>query len=113
MNVRRWSLLLLAILVVAGVVSLETGNPKSEEVLDEARLAGREASSFPAADIDYFHDMDGAAELTAGEVKSRNMWLVWTGGNDRFWDAVLDHHGAVSNHSGSQSNLYRSLCPNA
>src|SRR5882762_10840751 len=62
--------------------------PQSGTVQDEARAAGRTAASFPAADEDYFHDMDGAIALTPDEVKGRNMWLVWTGGNDRFWDAI-------------------------
>ena len=50
--------------------------------------AGRDVASLPAADEDYFHDMDGGVALTADEVKGRNMWLVWTGGNDRFWDVM-------------------------
>jgi len=66
--------------------------PKPGEVQDEARLAGRTAASFPAADEDYFHDMDqdahGVLPLTAEEIKGRNMWLVWTGGNDRLWDVM-------------------------
>ncbi len=62
--------------------------PKPGEVQDEARRAGRPASSFPAADEDYFHDMDGGIALTPDEVKGRNMWLLWTGGNDRFWDTI-------------------------
>ncbi|QNI34973.1 hypothetical protein H7849_13380 [Alloacidobacterium dinghuense] len=62
--------------------------PQPSEVQDEARRAGRAASSFPAADEDYFHDMDGGIALTPDEVKGRNMWLVWTGGNDRFWDTM-------------------------
>ena len=49
-------------------------------------LAGRNAKSFPAADEDYFKDMDGGVELTVNEVKGRNNWIVWSGGNDRFWD---------------------------
>ncbi len=53
---------------------------------DEARVANRAASSFPAADEDYFHDMDGGIQLTADEVKGRNTWIVWTAGNDRMWD---------------------------
>ncbi len=28
------------------------------------------------------------SRLTADEIKGRNMWLVWTGGNDRLWDAM-------------------------
>lgn len=55
-------------------------------VLDEAQRAGRDAASFPQADEDYFHDMDGGLALTPDEVKGRNMWLVWTGGDDRLWD---------------------------
>lgn len=57
-------------------------------VYDEAQLAKRAASSFPAADEDYFHEMDGGLPLSAEEVKGRNTWLVWTAGNDRFWDGL-------------------------
>jgi hypothetical protein len=57
-------------------------------VEDEARRAGRTAASFPPADEDYFHDMDGGVTLDRGDVMGRNMWLVWTGGNDRFWDEI-------------------------
>ncbi len=64
--------------------------PKAGEVQDEARLAGRPAASFPAADEDYFHDMDGGIALTTEEVKGRNMWNVWSGGNDRFWDGMTN-----------------------
>ena len=39
-------------------------SPRPGQVLDEARVAGRDAASFPAADEDYFHDMDGAIALT-------------------------------------------------
>src|SRR3569833_1487563 len=59
--------------------------PEPGTVLDEARQAGRTASSFPQAPEDYFHDMDGGLDLTVEEIKGRNMWLVWTGGNDRLW----------------------------
>lgn len=64
--------------------------PKPGEVQDEARRANRPASSFPAADEDYFHDMDGGISLTSDEVKGRNMWLVWTGGDDRLWDGLAN-----------------------
>ncbi len=57
--------------------------------LDEAQRAGRSADSFPQAAEDYFHDMDDGVALTPDEVKGRNMWIVWTGGNDQFWDQVV------------------------
>jgi hypothetical protein len=63
-----------------------SGHPKT--AVDEAKAAGRDPSSFIAADEDYFHGMDGAIALSTDEVKGRNMWLVWSGGNDRFWDRL-------------------------
>lgn len=55
---------------------------------DEARQVGRTAQSFPPADEDYFHAMDGGIALTPDEIKGRDMWLVWTGGDDRLWDRL-------------------------
>jgi hypothetical protein len=57
-------------------------------IRDEALLAGRLPASFPAAEENYFQAMDGGIQLTPDEIKGRNTWLVWTGGNDRFWDKV-------------------------
>ena len=53
---------------------------------DEATRAGLSEDHFVQADEDYFRDMDNGIALTPDEVKGRNMWLVWTGGDDRFWD---------------------------
>src|SRR4051794_10440730 len=75
---------LLCVLFLAGFDS----GPRPGQVLDEARAAGREAASFPAAGEDYLHDMDGGVSLTPDEIKGRNTWLLWTGGNDRFWDGM-------------------------
>src|SRR6185369_12495710 len=57
---------------------------------DEAKQAHRPASSFPAADEDYFHDMDGGIALSSDEIKGRNTWIVWTAGNDRLWDKMVN-----------------------
>lgn len=95
-------------------------------VMDEATCAGRRAESFPAADEDYFRDMDygvtanpeavaatlapympgiSPQQAVAAAVKGRNNWIVWTGGNDRFWDQLsrdsvgnLDFLKTLSNH---------------
>ena len=56
--------------------------------LDEPMLVGRDAESFPPADEDYFAGMDNSVALSSDEVKGRNMWLVWTGGNDLLWDRL-------------------------
>ncbi|HUI21733.1 MAG TPA: hypothetical protein VLZ74_11905 [Methylocella sp.] len=63
-------------------------DPKPVQALDEAKAAGREPTTFSQASEDYFHDMDNAAALTPDEIKGRNMWILWTGGDDRFWDKI-------------------------
>lgn len=65
-----------------------SGCHKSEAVKDEATLAGVDDDRFVMAGEDYLHDMDGAAKLTAAEIQGRNMWVMWSGGNDRFWDQM-------------------------
>ncbi|HLL70902.1 MAG TPA: hypothetical protein VK363_05680 [Pyrinomonadaceae bacterium] len=91
--------IVVAVVLLVGVIALAMwwrSGPKPGEVLDEARIANRAASSFPAADEDYFRDMDDRAVLTPDEVKGRNTWNVWTGGNDRFWDEItVKSFGAV------------------
>jgi hypothetical protein len=75
-------------LCLALVASCGKSQPQPGQVQDEAGRAGRTAASFPAADEDYFHDMDGGIALTREEIQGRNTWIVWTGGDDRFWDAI-------------------------
>ncbi len=71
--------------------------PQPGKVLDEARQAGRSAASLPPPMEDYFHDMDGGTDLKVdpdtklNPVLGRNTWLVWTGGNDRFWDKMTSY----------------------
>ena len=32
--------------------------------------------------------MDGGVALSPDEIKGRNTWIVWSGGDDRFWDGM-------------------------
>jgi len=107
--------IVLALVAIGFVVysKLKPAGPKAGEVLDEARVAQRAASTFPAADEDYFHDMDGGVQLTPEEIKGRNTWIVWTAGNDRMWDKLgnasagaLDFIKILSSHP-SMPNLTR------
>lgn len=93
-------LVVIAVVLTLLVTYLERG-PKSGEVRDEAARAGLTPDKFPPAgrdddyarryhtNADYFAAMDNGVALTDDEVRGRDMWLVWTGGNDRFWDALI------------------------
>src|SRR6185437_3776771 len=88
---RRFLLILAGLAIICAAAFLVFGNsgPRPEHVRDEAMRAGRSADSFPMSDDNYFADMDNGVKLTDDEIKGRNMWLVWTGGNDRFWDHLI------------------------
>src|ERR1044072_1591195 len=84
---RTFSVSAGALLLIAAILGACAKHPTSV-VPDEAKRAGRDVASFKHADEDYFHDMDGGIELTAAEIQCRNMWNVWTGGNDRLWNEM-------------------------
>ncbi|MDF0676494.1 MAG: hypothetical protein P0120_19495 [Nitrospira sp.] len=83
---KRAILGILGIIALISCATLQPGLPG--KVIDEARSVARAPSSFPAADEDYFHDMDGGVALSREEIQGRNTWLIWTAGNDRFWDRL-------------------------
>jgi hypothetical protein len=106
---RRSSVLAFLLFVCAPLLGQTQG--VSGQVKDEATRAGRAANSYPHANEDYFHDMDNGIALTPDEVKGRDMWLVWTGGNDRFWDKMtaatfgaFDLLKIVTSHPGQRTN---------
>ncbi len=111
---RRIGMALFVILLVAlgGLAYLLWNRPlRAGNVRDEAIKAGRDAASFRAADEDYFHDMDGGVQLSAAEIKGRNTWIVWSGGNDLFWDGLsvtgagaLDFLKTISSHPSLKAN---------
>ena len=96
----NWRCALVGLAAVAIPLAIAGCNePQPGTVQDEAMRAGRKAASFPAADEDYFADMDGgykqaadpSVKLSKQEVEGRNTWIVWTGGNDRFWDYMANN----------------------
>ncbi len=104
----KYATIVTFVLMFTGLIAfLGCGNdgPLPGAVLDEAKQAKRAPDTFPAADEDYFHDMDGGIKLTPDEVKGRNTWIVWCGGNDHLWDKIsvasfgtLDFLKIISSH---------------
>lgn len=105
------------IILLALVLPGCSNGPKPGTVEDEAKQAGRTAESLPSSDEDYFRDMDhgitkdaaavaamldpflpgiSPADAQKAVVRGRNTWIVWTAGNDRFWDRLSrDSFGAL------------------
>jgi hypothetical protein len=81
------------LLCTFGLVSC-AHEPRPGTVDDEAKRAGVKPRDLVKPTDDYFRDMDfnlvngRRPTFTAEEVEGRNMWNVWTGGNDRLWDRL-------------------------
>ena len=86
---KRYVILTIAVVLILAFL---LSGPRPGHVTDEAKRAGRTAATFnPIEHVDpardFFHDMDRGVTLdSTSEVNGRNMWILWTGGNDRFWD---------------------------
>ena len=90
-----WRTLGIAVLCLIGV-SAGMARP----IVDEAKALGKTAADFPVAGDDYFQDMDMVADghgglrhldLSEDEIKGRNTWMMWCGGNEVFWDWLAGH----------------------
>src|SRR5262245_62105754 len=76
-----WFTILIALsLVSAGCVT------KGNSLADSA--GGRSPEDLPEIAIDVFKPMDGGIDLTPDEIKGRNTWNLWCGGNEQFWDRM-------------------------
>ena len=58
----------------------------SKEAVDEATAAAKTVADFPETRVDLFQPMDRGIALTPDEIAGRNTWMLWTGGNEAFWD---------------------------
>ncbi len=76
--------------VAAGLIAFGSlsgcGKASSTAVLDDG--GGRQPEDFPELATDVFKPMDGGIALSVDEIKGRNTWNLWTGGNEQFWDRM-------------------------
>lgn len=71
----------LVVLALSDVFSKGRGS-----IVDDA--GGRTEADFPELAIDVFQPMDGGIQLSPDEIKGRNTWNLWCGGNEQFWDRM-------------------------
>ena len=70
---------ILAVLMVAGCT-------RSVSLVDDG--GGRKPEDFPELAVDVFKPMDGGIALSEDEIKGRNTWNLWCGGDEQFWNRM-------------------------
>ncbi|MGB0125975.1 MAG: hypothetical protein WBP63_21205, partial [Silvibacterium sp.] len=65
--------------------------PRNHEPVDDAEAAGRAVADFPETASHAFDEMDGTQLLSEDERKGRDTWLLWTAGDQAFWDGMAQH----------------------
>jgi hypothetical protein len=84
----------LAALTAIAATACGSRGPAPGSVQDEAMRARLMPAHFVRPTDDYFRDMDfnmvrgQRPTFTQADIEGRNMWMVWTGGNDRLWDRL-------------------------
>ena len=78
-------------LILAAAAALLLGGCTPKDAVDEATTAGKSVADFPETRTDPFQPMDGGIALTPDEIAGRNTWMLWTGGNEAFWDYMTRH----------------------
>ena len=72
------------------------GACKKKEPIDEAMAAGLTTADFPQITADVFKPMDGGIKLSPDEIMGRNTWILWSAGDQHFWNqAAQDSYGLI------------------
>ena len=80
-----------AAIIAVSVLGCGPRQPRPGTVQDEAMRAGVKPEALVQPTPDYFRDMDDNVPrptLNQADIQGRNMWIVWTGGDDRMWDRL-------------------------
>jgi hypothetical protein len=58
------------------------------DIPDDAKAAGKTIADFPQATSRALNDMDGGIAVDDDELRGRNTWILWTAGDQVFWDQM-------------------------
>lgn len=88
----RKILLCVIFLVLAGAaVVLWFLRPRIAGTVDDAKATGKTVADFPETSSRVLDGMDGGQPMSEDERKGRNTWLLWTAGDQVFWDGMAQH----------------------
>lgn len=85
----------VSILAVAAV-TMWFLRSRNRQPVDDAKAAGKTVADFPQTATHAFDEMDGGQPLSDDQRKGRNTWLLWTAGDQTFWDAMAQRDFGIA-----------------
>jgi hypothetical protein len=85
---KRFALPPLLTSLVLLLVALAWYNREQSALPDDAQAAGKTPADFPQTSSHAFDEMDSAIALSYEERQGRNTWILWTAGDQLFWDHI-------------------------
>lgn len=89
-------LFVLALLLLCIFVVKWRHRPQMSQVTDDAKASGKTPADFPETASHVFDAMDGGRPMDEDQRKGRNTWLLWTAGDQVFWDGIAQHGFGIS-----------------
>jgi hypothetical protein len=85
----KWVVASIIVLAVAATLALLFWSSRDSSIIpDDAKASGKTFADFPESNSRAFDAMDGGVTLSASETRGRNTWLLWTAGDQVFWDRM-------------------------
>jgi hypothetical protein len=70
------------------VLSISFVSCSKKDIVDEAKASGKTPADFSQITADVFKPMDGGIQLSPEEIMGCNAWILWSAGNEHFWNLV-------------------------
>jgi len=89
----RKAVVWLGVLLLVGIASvmLFLRSSLDSAVPDDAKATGKTVADFPRTPSHALDAMDGGIPLSVAEREGRNTWILWTAGDQVFWDRMAQH----------------------
>jgi hypothetical protein len=84
--------LLVAVFLVGASLAVIRPRPAANDRLPD----GVTPEQLVEIDLDLYAGMDNGVQLTQNEIRGRNTWIAWSGGNEDFWN-WLSQYGFGTN----------------
>lgn len=91
-----WAGVLILLILAVTAATVWFVHDRNRAPIDDAKAAGKTVADFPETASHAFDAMDAGRPLSEDARKGHNTWLLWTAGDQVFWDGMAQHSFGIS-----------------